>query len=176
MLAGIRHGFRKQFESGDKLAFLDCIRWCDDYGVPLPHWALMVLSQVARLYLYKTKDTLDEALFGSKVRTGRRAKLTTDRLQSRKDQLLYNTVVALKLRGFKGDRLYQRAHELLCILKVDADNWLIVGKKQKNGVLLAATIKKKYERMKQNGVRPSGLAHMIPMMVDLDDPPHRDQM
>ena len=31
----VRNGFREQYQSGDKLAVLDCVRWCHSYHVPL---------------------------------------------------------------------------------------------------------------------------------------------
>ena len=169
----VQHGFRENFQGGNRLALLDCIRWCDDYGLSLPTWALQALSRVAGQYLEKKKDTLDEALFGSKVRHGRLAHPATSRRQVRNDQLTFDTVFALRKKGFKGDLLYERAHELLGTMCLDSDNRLAVGTQQRARVLLPESIKKKYEAMKRRQVRPSGFAHLIPMMVDLDDPPRR---
>ena len=169
----VEKGFRAQFEDGDKLVLLECVRWCDDYDLPLPRWALVALSQVAGRYLYREKDTLDNALFGSKVRMGRLANRATARRHSRKDQLIYDTVFALKRAGFRGNRCYDRAHELLQAMCVDADNRLIIERPEEGKVPQPETIKKKYERMKKAHVRPSGFAHFMPMIVDLGDPPRR---
>ena len=169
----VQKGFRRQFDDGDKLALLDCIRWCDDYDLPLPRWALVALSQVAGRYLERKKDTLDEALFGSRVRMGRLAHRATARRQSRKDQLIYDTVVALNRTGFQGGSCYDRARELLQTMCVDADNRLIFEKVDEGKVPQPETIKRKYERMKKAGVRPSGFAYVIPMMVNLGDAPRR---
>ena len=168
----VRDDFRVQFRNGDRLALLDCIMWCDDYALSLPTWALQALSRIARQYMEREKDTLDDALFGSKVKYGRLAHPATSRRQLHDDQLTYDTVFALRKRGFKGTLLYERAHELLRTMYLDG-NSLIISSQQRARVPLPESIKKKYEAMKRHQVRPSGIAHLIPMMVGLDDPPRR---
>ena len=170
----VKIALRGEFESGDKLALLDCIRWCDEYGLHLPNWALETLSRVAGLYLSRKKDTLDEALFGSKVRMGRLARPATARRVSRSDQFIYDTVVALRRRGYKGDSLYERAQELLRTMYLDDDNRLIFMKDLARQVPKVETIKKKCEKLNKKGVRPSGWAHLIPMMVDLHGNKHNE--
>ena len=173
-LVVIRNGFREQFESGDKLALLDCIRWCHEYGLPFPHWALAALSRASGKYLVGVSSNFHDALFGARKDIGRHSNPATARRASRSHQLIYDLVTILRQRGLKGDRVYEHTEELLRILRISADNQsLIVGKDLKRRVPDAGTIKKRYEKMRNDGARPSGFAHLIPMMVGLGDPPRR---
>ena len=167
----VQHGFRAQFERGDKLALLDCIRWCDANALPLPHWALTVLSKAAGKYLLGVSATLHDALFGARKDTGRHANLATGRRESH--HLLFDIVTALKQAGFKGDRLYARARELLQQLYLTPDRKLVFRDTTPRNILKKDTIKKRFEKMQNDGARPSGFVHLIPLMVDLGVPPRR---
>ena len=167
----VQHGFREQFEGGENLALLDCIRWCHRYGLPLPHWALTVLSIASANYLSRVSANFHDALFGARKDTGRHSNPAMRRRESH--QLLFDIVAALKKRGFKGDGLYERARELLQQLCLTADNALTFRSTQPRKTPKEETIKKRVEKMKKDGTRPSGFAHLIPLMMDLGDPPHR---
>lgn len=169
----VQKGFRSQFEDGDTLALLDCIRWCESYGVPIPAWARIVLSNASDKYLSGVSSNFHDALFGARKKDGRHSNPRTARRETRHHQLIYDLVFALRLRGFKGDQLYVRTQELLKILHLDADNRLGVRRQQTREVPEVETIKKRFERMQRDGARPSGFAHLMPMIVDLGDPPRR---
>ena len=167
----VQKRFREQYQSGDKLALLDCIRWCHRYSVPAPHWAIAVLSKASGYYLSGVSDNFHDALFGARKDTGRHSNPATARRESH--QLLYDIVTALRNHGLKGDRLYERAQELLQQLHLTADMGLKFRKKKLSKVPKVDTIKRRFEQMKRDGARPSGLAHLMPMIVDLGDPPRR---
>ena len=167
----VRNGFRKQYQSGDKLALLDCVRWCHSYHVPLPLWALAALSNASGKYLSGISSNFHDALFGALKGTGRHSNPATARREPH--QLLYDIVTALRKHGLKGDGLYERARELLQQLHLTADMGLIFRKKKPSKVPKVETIKKRFEKMKRDRVRPSGFAHLMPMIVDLGDPPRR---
>ena len=61
--------------------------------------------------------------------------------------MIYDTVVALRRVGFRGDRCYDRARELLQTMCVDADNRLIFKKVDEGKVPQPQTIKRRYERI-----------------------------
>ena len=167
----VQKGFREQYQSGDKLALLDCIRWCHRYSVPVPHWAIAVLSNASGKYLSGVSSNFHDALFGAHKETGRHSDPATARRESH--QLLYDIVTALRNHGLKGDRLYERAQELLQQLHLTADMGLKFRKEKLSKVPKVDTIKRRFEQMKRDGARPSGLAHLMPMIVDLGDPPRR---
>jgi hypothetical protein len=174
----VENGFRSQFEKGDVLALLDCIRWCDSYGLSIPVWVRSELSKASNKYLSGDSDNFHDALFGERKKIGRHSKPSRTRLENRRHQLTFDLVFALRQRGFKGDRLYDRAKELLPEFHVDSDNRLIYKNQEArngpdNGPEIE-TIKKRVEQMKRDGARPSGFAHMLlPMIPDLDQPPRR---
>ena len=169
----VQKGFRSQFEDGDPLALLDCIRWCESYGVTIPAWARFVLSNASDRYLSGVSSNFHDALFGARKKDGRHSNPRTARRETRHHQLIYDLVFALRRHGFKGDQLYVRTHELLQILHLDADNRLSVRRQQARKGPNVETIKKRFEKMKRDGARPSGFAHLMPMIVDLGDPPRR---
>ena len=42
----VQKWFRSQFENGDTLALLDCIQWCEDYGLTISVYILAVGGSV----------------------------------------------------------------------------------------------------------------------------------
>ena len=144
----VRTGFREQFEGGEKLALLDCIRWCHRYGLPLPRWALTVLSNASGKYLSHVSANFHDALFGARKETGRHSNPATRRRESH--QLLFDIVTALKKRGFKGEGLYERARELLQQLHPTADNALQFATKAPGKTPSVETIKKRFEKLKRD--------------------------
>lgn len=171
----VEKGFRGQFEDGDKLALLDCIRWCETYHLTIPAWARVELSIASGKYLSGVSSNFHDALFGARKKEGRHSNPRTARLETRPHQLIFDLVSALKRHGFKGDALYKRARELLQILHTDFDNRLSVRKEPARKSPKQESIKKRFEQMRKGGARPSGLVHMIPMMVDLGAPPRREK-
>ena len=97
LLEIVRHGFRQQFERGDKMALLDCIGWCDRYGLPLPRWALTALSEASGRYLSGVSSNFHDALFGTKKTIGRHSNPSTARKESH--ELLFDSVTALRNIG-----------------------------------------------------------------------------
>jgi hypothetical protein len=169
----IEKGFRRQFEAGDELALLDCIRWCDSYHLTIPAWVRSVLSTASNKYLSGVSSNFHDALFGAKKKDGRHSNPRTARQETRQHQLAYDLVIALRQHGLKGDQLYKRTREFLQILYIDVDNRLRFRKQKSSESLQIKTIKKRVERMKRDGARPSGFAYLMPMIVDLGDPPRR---
>ncbi len=165
----VQHSFRKQFDDGDKLALLDCIRWCEEYGVELPGWALRELSIAAGRYLYGVSQNYHVALLGA-ITPGRHGNPATRRRYEQEHQLWFDLVWALRQHEFKGYRLYEQAQKLLGEIYIDADGRLTTGerpKREDEAIPDPETIRDRVESMKNEGARPSGFAHFIPQLIDI---------
>ena len=165
-----RDGFREQYESGDKLALIDCIRWCDRHDLSLPRWALVALSQAAGKYLDGVSENLHDAVFGAQKAVGRHANPRTARRDSVSHQLIFDVVTALKTHGYKGGRLYDRAQEILQEIRITPDKVLKYQDGDPRGSLDQDTIKKYYERQRNAGMKPTVFAGLMPDIVDMGDP------
>ena len=84
-------------------------------------------------------------------------------------ELLFDIVTALRNHGYKGEALWVRSRELLQELVLTPDRELRLRKRALKKVPEVETIKKRFERMTKDGMRPTGFAHMIPWLVKLDD-------
>ena len=163
----VRKDFRDKFEAGDKLALLDCIRWCSHYNLPFPGWALSFLSDASGKYLSGVSSNFHDALFGAKRKMGRHSNAATKRRESH--ELLFDIVTALRNHGYKGDALWVRSRGLLQELVLTPDRELRLRKRALKNVPEVETIKKRFERMTKDEMRPTGFAYMIPWFVNLDD-------
>ena len=163
----VRKVFRDKFEAGDKLALLDCIRWCSHYKLPFPGWALSVLSGASGKYLKGASSNFHDALFGARRELGRHSNAATRRRESH--ELLFDIVTALRNHGYRGDALWARSRELLQKLMLTPDRELRLRKRVLKNVPEVQTIKKRFERMTKDGMRSTGFAHMIPWFVKLEN-------
>ena len=165
----VRYGFRNQFDSSDKLAVLDCVRWCEEYGLPLPSWALKELSGAVGRYLSGDSKNFHLALLGPST-AGRHGNPLTRRRYQREHQLWFDLVCALRKVGFKGDRLYEQTQKLLETVRISPSNELVIEPRSEadgNACPDTETIRERIHKLEKARTRPSGFAHLIPMMIDI---------
>lgn len=171
LLKVARDGFREQYESGDKLALLDCIRFCDQNDIPLRRWAIAELSEAAGRYLQGVSVNFHDAVLGARKEDGRHSNPATKRRASLSHQLLFDVVTALKDHGYKGHRLYERAEEILTQLRMTPDKALKYTAGDPRQLPNQETIKKRYETERNAGRKPTLFAGLMPDIIDMGYPP-----
>jgi hypothetical protein len=103
----------KSGEKKDPLALLDCVTFCNRYGLPLPSWVTDALASAFGRYLANEARDLDAALFGSR-RRGRSADPRTRR-QAKRVKRMYLTAEAAARMADPQDQsgIVQRARTIL---------------------------------------------------------------
>ena len=170
LVEGKLEELRQEHEDGDKLALLDCIMWCDNYGCSLPEWALTELAQIAFKYLDGQVDNLHNAYLGAASGVGgRHSNPVTARRERAQRQLYLDVETALRERGYTGKKLYKKARDVLSIFEIKTGGTPKIHEKPRTrGVPGPETIRKGCQRAKKDRMQPSYWVTLIPLYLNWD--------
>jgi hypothetical protein len=168
-LSFIQSVLKDSYYNGDKLALLHCINWCEEHGLNIPAWARSELSNGAKKYLRGTSENFHDAIFGARKRVGRHSQDSTRNREQRQYQLIVDIVAALANEGYRGDRKWERARDLIAVIKLSPEGKLSLRRTGLKRPPKTETIETKWKRRNKVGIKPSSIQFLIPMIVNINN-------
>ena len=101
--------YRGLYTDGDKLALMETVVRCNEYGRAIPDWTLNALAKIFDEYLNDDEISLDKATFGDRL--GRHSNPKTKAREQFQKAVGLSALKAAQMEGFKGEKALKMAED-----------------------------------------------------------------